>query len=76
MDLSFVFRYTVPTLTELGFTTPSNHRSVWVGGETEALQRLARHLEHKAWVATFGKPKLTSLSLLCASQTGLGPYLR
>ena len=66
----------MPTLAELGFKNNSNQRSVWIGGETEALQRLARHLEHKAWVATFGKPDTTSLSLLCAPQTGLGPYLR
>lgn len=48
---------------------------VWFGGETEALARLERHLERKAWVASFGKPKMTSQSLL-ASQTGLSPYLR
>lgn len=48
---------------------------VWVGGETEALVRLERHLERKAWVASFGRPKMTPQSLL-ASQTGLSPYLR
>lgn len=48
---------------------------VWFGGETEALVRLERHLERKAWVASFGRPKMTPQSLL-ASQTGLSPYLR
>ncbi|PSN44595.1 Cryptochrome-1 [Blattella germanica] len=32
-------------------------------------------LERKAWVASFGRPKMTPQSLL-ASQTGLSPYLR
>ncbi|KAG8174295.1 hypothetical protein JTE90_024653 [Oedothorax gibbosus] len=49
--------------------------SVWIGGETEALSRLERHLERKAWVASFGRPKMTAQSLLF-SQTGLSPYLR
>ncbi len=37
--------------------------------------RLERHLERKAWVASFGRPKMTPQSLL-ASQTGVSPYLR
>lgn len=48
---------------------------VWQGGETESLARLERHLERKAWVASFGRPKMTPQSLL-PSQTGLSPYLR
>nr|XP_023017756.1 cryptochrome-2-like [Leptinotarsa decemlineata] len=48
---------------------------VWQGGESEALTRLERHLERKAWVASFGRPKMTPQSLL-PSQTGLSPYLR
>lgn len=48
---------------------------VWIGGETEALTRLERHLERKAWVASFDKPKMTPQSLM-ASQAGLSPYLR
>nr|BAX56240.1 cryptochrome 2 transcript variant b [Gryllus bimaculatus] len=55
-------RFGVPTLEELG-------------GESEALARLERHLERKAWVASFGRPKMTPQSLQ-ASQTGLSPYLR
>lgn len=68
-------KYGVPTLEELGFDTDGLKPPVWIGGETEALARLERHLERKAWVASFGRPKMTPQSLL-ASQTGLSPYLR
>ncbi|XP_039447538.1 cryptochrome-1-like [Culex pipiens pallens] len=68
-------KYGVPTLEELGFETEGLKPPIWVGGETEALARLERHLERKAWVASFGRPKMTPQSLL-ASQTGLSPYLR
>ena len=59
----------------LGFDTDGLMPAVWKGGETEAMTRLERHLERKAWVASFGRPKMTPQSLL-ASQTGLSPYLR
>uniref|UniRef100_A0AAQ4RH74 Cryptochrome-1 n=1 Tax=Gasterosteus aculeatus aculeatus TaxID=481459 RepID=A0AAQ4RH74_GASAC len=49
--------------------------AVWPGGETEALMRLERHLERKAWVANFERPRMNANSLL-ASPTGLSPYLR
>ncbi|KAK4880120.1 hypothetical protein RN001_008266 [Aquatica leii] len=68
-------KYGVPTLEELGFDTEGLLPPVWQGGESEALARLERHLERKAWVASFGRPKMTPQSLL-ASQTGLSPYLR
>lgn len=68
-------KYGVPTLEELGFDTDGLLPPIWQGGETEALSRLERHLERKAWVASFGRPKMTPQSLL-ASQTGLSPYLR
>lgn len=68
-------RYGVPTLEELGFDTDGLLPPIWQGGESEALARLERHLERKAWVASFGRPKMTPQSLL-ASQTGLSPYLR
>lgn len=58
-----------------GFETEGLKPPVWVGGEQEALTRLERHLERKAWVASFGRPKMTPQSLL-ASHTGLSPYLR
>lgn len=68
-------QYGVPTLEELGFDITGLLPPVWIGGESEALARLERHLERKAWVASFGRPKMTPQSLL-ASQTGLSPYLR
>lgn len=68
-------KYGVPTLEELGFETQNLKQPIWLGGETEALVRLERHLERKAWVASFGRPKMTPQSLL-ASQTGLSPFLR
>merc|ERR1719376_1740439 len=68
-------RWAVPSLSELGFETDNLKPPVWQGGETEALSRLERHLERKAWVAYLGRPKMTPQSLL-PSQTGLSPYLR
>ena len=68
-------KFAVPSLEELGFDCESLKPPVWHGGELEALSRLERHLERKAWVASFGLPKMTPQSLL-ASQTGLSPYLR
>ena len=37
--------------------------------------RLERHMERKAWIASFGRPKMTPQSLK-ASVTGVSPYLR
>lgn len=84
-------KYGVPTLEELGFDTDNVKPPVWIGkekrhledwnksrflgGETEALNRLKRHLERKAWVASFARPKMNPQSLM-ASSTGLSPYLR
>ncbi|XP_035380740.1 cryptochrome-1b isoform X2 [Electrophorus electricus] len=68
-------RFGVPSLEELGFDTEGLPSAVWPGGETEALTRLERHLERKAWVANFERPRMNANSLL-ASPTGLSPYLR
>ncbi|GCB78303.1 hypothetical protein scyTo_0020661, partial [Scyliorhinus torazame] len=68
-------KYGVPTLEELGFDTEGLPSAVWPSGETEALTRLERHLERKAWVAYFERPRMNSTSLL-ASPAGLSPYLR
>ncbi|XP_036390047.1 cryptochrome-1-like [Megalops cyprinoides] len=68
-------KYGVPSLEELGFDTEGLPSAVWPGGETEALTRIERHLERKAWVANFERPRMNSNSLL-ASPTGLSPYLR
>ncbi|XP_074501301.1 cryptochrome-1-like [Sebastes fasciatus] len=68
-------KYGVPSLEELGFDTDGLPSAVWPGGETEALTRIERHLERKAWVANFERPRMNANSLL-ASPTGLSPYLR
>ncbi|XP_034445014.1 cryptochrome-1b [Hippoglossus hippoglossus] len=68
-------KFGVPSLEELGFETEGLSTAVWPGGETEALMRLERHLERKAWVANSECPRMNANSLL-ASPTGLSPYLR
>uniref|UniRef100_A0A673M7D5 Cryptochrome-1 n=1 Tax=Sinocyclocheilus rhinocerous TaxID=307959 RepID=A0A673M7D5_9TELE len=68
-------KFGVPSLEELGFETDGLSSAVWPGGETEALTRLERHLERKAWVANFERPRMNANSLL-ASPTGLSPYFR
>nr|VAX54216.1 cryptochrome circadian regulator 2 [Squalius aradensis] len=68
-------RYGVPSLEELGFKTRGDSTHVWTGGETEAMERLNKHLDRKAWVANFERPRITAQSLF-ASPTGLSPYLR
>uniref|UniRef100_A0A3Q2GL24 Cryptochrome-1 n=1 Tax=Cyprinodon variegatus TaxID=28743 RepID=A0A3Q2GL24_CYPVA len=68
-------KFGVPSLEELGFETEGLSTAIWPGGETEALKRLERHLERKAWVANFERPRMNSNSLL-ATPTGLSPYLR
>ncbi|XP_028649658.1 cryptochrome-2 [Erpetoichthys calabaricus] len=67
--------FRVPSLDELGFKTATLSPSIWKGGETEALLRLEKHLERKAWVASFERPRINVNSLI-ASPTGLSPYLR
>ncbi|XP_077318083.1 cryptochrome-2 isoform X2 [Lithobates pipiens] len=67
--------YGVPSLEELGFPRDNPGAAMWPGGETEALARLDRHLERKAWVAHYERPRMNANSLL-ASPTGLSPYLR
>ncbi|XP_072518953.1 cryptochrome-2 [Salminus brasiliensis] len=66
--------YSVPSLEELGFRNQGDVTSVWKGGETEALDRLNKHLDRKAWVASFERPRINAHSLF-ASPTGLSPYL-
>lgn len=72
-------KYGIPSLKELGLQSSESEVGCtfkWPGGETEGLVRLERHLQHKAWVAAFGHPKMTPNSLINGSQTGLTPYLR
>uniref|UniRef100_A0A4W3KCE6 Cryptochrome circadian regulator 2 n=1 Tax=Callorhinchus milii TaxID=7868 RepID=A0A4W3KCE6_CALMI len=68
-------KYGIPSLDELGFNTSELGPATWNGGEIEALARLNKHLERKAWVANYERPKLNADSLV-SSPTGLSPYLR
>ncbi|KAI1893142.1 hypothetical protein AGOR_G00140870 [Albula goreensis] len=72
---TLISRMDPPEPPELGFDTEGLPSAVWPGGETEALTRIERHLERKAWVANFERPRMNANSLL-ASPTGLSPYLR
>ena len=70
-------KYGIPTLEELGFDSSQVvSQSPWAGGETQALLRLERHLQQKAWIAVFGVPRLRQQSLFGTTNTGLSPYLR
>nr|XP_057931731.1 cryptochrome-2 isoform X1 [Doryrhamphus excisus] len=67
--------YSIPSLEELGFRTEGLPQAVWRGGESEALDRLNKHLDKKVWVANLEHPRGNMCSLY-ASPTGLSPYLR
>ncbi|XP_049580176.1 cryptochrome-2 [Syngnathus scovelli] len=67
--------YSIPSLEELGFQTKGLPPAVWRGGESEALDRLNKHLDKKVWVANLEHPRGNMCSLY-ASPTGLSPYLR
>ncbi|XP_069385014.1 cryptochrome-2 [Paralichthys olivaceus] len=67
--------YSIPSLEELGFRTVGLPSAVWTGGESEALDRLNKHLDKKVWVANLEHPRVNTCSLY-ASPTGLSPYLR
>ncbi|KAM7002079.1 cryptochrome-2-like isoform 2-T2 [Tautogolabrus adspersus] len=67
--------YGIPSLEELGFRTLGLSPAIWHGGESEALDRLNKHLDKKVWVANFEHPRGNMCSLY-ASPTGLSPYLR
>uniref|UniRef100_A0A7N8YPX1 Cryptochrome circadian regulator 2 n=1 Tax=Mastacembelus armatus TaxID=205130 RepID=A0A7N8YPX1_9TELE len=67
--------YSIPSLEELGFRTEGLPPAVWRGGESEALDRLNKHLDKKVWVANFEHSRVNTCSLY-ASPTGLSPYLR
>ncbi|XP_059916744.1 cryptochrome-2 [Gadus macrocephalus] len=66
--------YSVPSLEELGFKTEGLPPAVWRGGESEALERLNKHLDRKAWVANLEHPR--GVCSLFASPAGLSPFLR
>ncbi|CAI5665893.1 cryptochrome-2 isoform X3 [Oreochromis niloticus] len=67
--------YSIPSLEELGFRTAGLPPAVWRGGESQALDRLSKHLDKKVWVTSLEHPRVNTCSLY-ASPTGLSPYLR
>ncbi|XP_060892363.1 cryptochrome-2-like [Labrus mixtus] len=67
--------YGIPSLEELGFRTVGLSPAIWHGGESEALDRLNKHLDKKVWVANFEHPRV-NMCTLYASPTGLSPFLR
>lgn len=67
--------YSIPSLEELGFRTEGLPPAVWHGGESQALDRLGKHLDKKVWVTSLEHSRVNTCSLY-ASPTGLSPYLR
>ncbi|XP_026030656.1 cryptochrome-2 [Astatotilapia calliptera] len=67
--------YSIPSLEELGFRTDGLSLAVWHGGESQALDRLGKHLDKKVWVTSLEHSRVKTCSLY-ASPTGLSPYLR
>ena len=59
-------QYGVPTISDLGFPYVSTASSKWPGGETEALLRLERHLQHKVGQRFCHFSRLT---VLCKSES-------
>uniref|UniRef100_A0AAX7VDY1 Photolyase/cryptochrome alpha/beta domain-containing protein n=1 Tax=Astatotilapia calliptera TaxID=8154 RepID=A0AAX7VDY1_ASTCA len=69
--------YSIPSLEELGTKIINDGLSlaVWHGGESQALDRLGKHLDKKVWVTSLEHSRVKTCSLY-ASPTGLSPYLR
>uniref|UniRef100_A0A3B1IC83 Cryptochrome circadian regulator 4 n=1 Tax=Astyanax mexicanus TaxID=7994 RepID=A0A3B1IC83_ASTMX len=68
-------RYAVPSLCDLGLDGPdeSQEEVLWPGGETQALQRLNKHLESQGWLEN--TKTQTVMNSLWPNTTGLSPYL-
>ncbi|KAK9831428.1 hypothetical protein WJX81_004006 [Elliptochloris bilobata] len=71
---SEVIGYGVPTLAELGY--PLQATTVFKGGESVALARLADQLSDKGWVAAFEKPKGDPSAFIKPATTVLSPHLK
>ncbi|XP_066559437.1 cryptochrome circadian regulator 4 [Amia ocellicauda] len=61
----------VPSLEDLGIAVDTE--PLWIGGESQGLQRLEKHMENQGWVENVAKPRTIPNSLL-PSTTGLSPY--
>ncbi|KAH9490127.1 Cryptochrome-1 [Bulinus truncatus] len=68
-------KYGVPTLSDLGKSESSCGPLLYPGGETEALDRMERHIKKINWICTFEKPN-TSPNSIIPSTTVLSPYLK
>eukprot|EP00884_Botryococcus_braunii_P013546 jgi/Botrbrau1/22192/Bobra.168_1s0024.1 len=64
----------VPSLEQLGY--PPQATTVFKGGESVALARMAESLSDKAWVAAFEKPKGDPSAFLKPATTVLSPHLK
>ncbi|RUS76899.1 hypothetical protein EGW08_015338 [Elysia chlorotica] len=67
--------FEIPSLTELRVCESDLGPNLYPGGETEALDRMERHLKKVNWICSFEKPKTEPNSLL-PSTTVLSPYLK
>ncbi|KAL8572787.1 hypothetical protein ACOMHN_024963 [Nucella lapillus] len=67
--------YGVPSLADLGKKESECGPRLYPGGETEALERMDRHLKKINWICKFEKPQ-TSPNSLEPSTTVLSPYLK
>ena len=65
----------VPTMKEIDKDESLCGPLLYQGGETEALERMARYLKNEHYIANFEKPKTSPNSLL-PSTTVLSPYLK
>ncbi|KAJ3174829.1 hypothetical protein HK101_010815 [Irineochytrium annulatum] len=69
--------YSVPDITEFGFTPPApSESSPHHGGETRALSTLHKYVADKKRVAKFEKPKTSPAAFQPASTTVLSPHLK
>ncbi|XP_076471621.1 cryptochrome-1-like [Babylonia areolata] len=68
-------RYGVPSLADLGKEETECGPRLYPGGETEAVERMERHLKKTNWICKFEKPQ-TSPNSLEPSTTVLSPYLK
>uniref|UniRef100_A0A2C9JDL3 Photolyase/cryptochrome alpha/beta domain-containing protein n=1 Tax=Biomphalaria glabrata TaxID=6526 RepID=A0A2C9JDL3_BIOGL len=67
--------YGVPTLSDLKKSETDCGPLLYPGGETEALDRMERHIKKINWICTFEKPN-TSPNSIIPSTTVLSPYLK
>ncbi|KAK7491461.1 hypothetical protein BaRGS_00017290 [Batillaria attramentaria] len=67
--------YGIPSLMELGLKEEDCGVRLYPGGESEAMERLNRHMNKTNWICKFEKPQ-TEPNSLQPSTTVLSPYLK